>query len=62
MGSLAIAQWLPVMWTPCVAHCLNLMVDNVHQITLGSWNTLTLQIFSQVYKKEVESLCYIQVL
>jgi hypothetical protein len=62
MGSLVIAQWLHIMWTPCVAHHLSLMVDNVCQIPLGSWNTLTLQIFSQVYKKEVESLCYIQVL
>jgi hypothetical protein len=56
MGSLVIAQWLHI------AHCLNLMVDNVCQITLGSWNTLTLQIVSQVYKKEVESVCYMQVL
>jgi hypothetical protein len=62
MCSLVIAQWLHIVWTPCVAHCLNMMVNNVCQITLGSWNTLTLQIFSQVYKKEVKSLCYMQVL
>jgi hypothetical protein len=62
MGSLIIAQWLHIRSTPCIAHCLNLVADNVHQNTLGSWNTLTVQIFSQVYKKEVKSLCYMQVL